>query len=94
MADRPSSNHHHLNLVISVILADLDVGLTLMTIFSSQPARASNSSVATGYGLQNMPRTQVRLGERTRLCGFRQFGHQLASGRVPAERIRRKCIDL
>jgi hypothetical protein len=88
-ADRPS-NHHRQTFSSVSFLQDLDAGLEGTDDNFLRNLQASNSSVATGYGLQNMPKNTSPPRERTSSVDSSNSGTQLASGGT-SKRVRRKC---
>jgi hypothetical protein len=90
MADRPSNNHHRQTFSSVSFLQDLDVGLESTDDNFLRNLQASNSSVATGYGLQNMPKNASPPRERTSSVDSSSSGTQLAAGGT-SKRVRRKC---
>jgi hypothetical protein len=88
-ADRPS-NHHRQTFSSVSFLQDLDAGLESTDDNFLRNLQASNSSVATGYGLQNLPKNTSPPRERTSSVDSSNSGTQLASGGT-SKRVRRKC---
>jgi hypothetical protein len=90
ITDRSSGHHHRKTSSTVSFLRDLDVGLESTDATFLRNLQASNSSIATGYGTQQLNLPTHTSPPQEGSVNSSESGTQLASGGT-SKRIRRKC---